>query len=66
MDDATSPLANPSNPARTKIIDVPENPVIDYVAKAIGDAQDAYKTRLGKDVPMPHGAMFHATIRDIE
>lgn len=58
MSESTSALANPSNnDAKWRYV-ATERPTVDYAAKALGDAQDAYRERWGKDKPLPHGLLF--------
>jgi hypothetical protein len=60
MADATSKDADPANPNAKFRFAASDLPTVDYVAKALGDAEDAYKAKLGKDTPLPHGLLFRA------
>jgi hypothetical protein len=59
MSEATSPLANPSDPNRQWVYEG-RGPVVDYAAQAIEKKREQYKAALPKDKPMPAGLLFRA------
>jgi hypothetical protein len=64
MSEATSPLANPSDPKRAWVYEG-RGPVVDYAAQAIDKKREAYKALLPKDSPMPAGLLFRADKVDL-
>jgi hypothetical protein len=66
MSEATSPLAAPgSKNQKWRYVGSPL-PVQDHAAKALADAQDAYKNQWGKDRPLPAGLHFSVDRVDLE
>lgn len=65
MSEATSPLANPSDPDHKWFYEG-RGPVFDYAEQAIERRREAYKKKhLEKGAPMPVGALFRADKVDV-
>jgi hypothetical protein len=61
LSESTSKLADPANADAEWFYEGSQVPVVDYAAKALADAEDAYRARLPKDAKMPHGLHFYVT-----